>query len=96
MDALEAGYVAVGYEIRPFKALAELVAVLHYHEFVASNQLFFVVLHLRPDARVVAVGPLVRAAQHDGFLLSVTGIRIGQRVNQLRARDAGNIGKTLH
>ena len=96
MDALEAGYVPVGNEIRPFKALAELVAVLHYHEFVAAHQLFFVVLHLRPDARVVAVSPLVGAAEDHGLLLSITGICIGQRVNQLRTRNAGNIGKTLH
>ena len=90
------GHIAVGYVVYPRDIPDELVAVLDYHKFLSPDHPLLIVEDLRPDAGIVAVGPLVRTAQDYRVVLGI--IREVGRVQglyQFAARDPHHIVETF-
>ena len=64
LDRHEFGDVTVGDVVHTLDTFQELVAVLHYHQFLATDQALLIVKYLGPDAGVVTVRALVGAAKN--------------------------------
>ena len=94
-DAHQLCHVAVRYVIHPLHIVHELIAVLHYHQFVAPNQAFFLVLYLCADAQIVAYRPLVRAAEYYGIVLPIVGIGRGNGFYKVTPSYALNVGMAV-
>ena len=87
----ELRHVAVGDEIEFGHVFQELVAVLDHHQLVAARQPLLAIENCAANARVVAVGPLVRAAEHHDVVQPITAHRVADLLDQFAAADAFHI-----
>ncbi len=68
LDGQEFGHITVGDIIHTLDIFHELIAVLHDHQFLATDQTLLIIKHLGADAGVVTVRALVGATKHHGIV----------------------------
>ena len=89
-------HVSVGDVVHPRDILDELVAILHYHQFLAFHQPVLVKEDLVADACIVAVGPFVGAAEDYRVILRVVGVvGLVQGIDQLSPADPDDIAEAF-
>ena len=74
LDGHQLCHVSVGDVVHGLGITDELVAILHYHQFLAAHELFLVVEDLGTYSCIIPVGPLVGPAQDDRIIFRIIRI----------------------